>query len=151
MNGTGLKHSVLVVDDDRSICKLMHSILDMEGYPHKIVTSGEQDRLTIQAEAFDVLISDIYLGDASNLELLDLMKQQHPDAKVVIMTAHRSVKTAVKAVHRGAFDYISKPFAVDDMLEILRRIEEKRSLTQTASVGPKLAETLPQKTEIIGT
>jgi two-component system, NtrC family, response regulator AtoC len=151
MSSTGLKHRVLVVDDDRSICKLLHSILDMEGYPHKIVTSGEQGRLAIEAEAFDVLISDIYLGDASGLELLDLMKQQHPDAEVVIMTAHGSVETAVKAVHRGAFDYISKPFAVDDMLEILRRIEEKRSLTQTASVGPELAETLPQKTEIIGT
>jgi DNA-binding NtrC family response regulator len=144
------KPKVLVVDDDRSICRLVDSILEMEGYPRRIAANGAQARQAIAEESFDIVVSDIYLGDASGLDLLELTKQCQPDAEVVIMTAHGSVETAVHAVHRGAFDYISKPFAVDAMLEILRRIEEKRALTDNASVGPELANELPD-TEIIGT
>jgi DNA-binding NtrC family response regulator len=144
------KPKVLVVDDDRSICRLVDSILEMEGYPRRICANGEQARKAIAEEAFDIVVSDIYLGDASGLDLLELTKEQQPDAEVVIMTAHGSVETAVHAVHCGAFDYISKPFAVDAMLEILKRIEEKRALTDAVTVGPELANALPE-TEIIGT
>ena len=130
-----MKPKILVVDDDRSICKLLDSMLGMEDYPHRVVSCGADARKAISEEAFDILISDIYLGDASGLELLAVMKEQQPSAEVVIMTAHGSVETAVNAVHHGAFDYISKPFAVDDMLEILSRIEEKRDLD-----GPRPTE-----------
>jgi DNA-binding NtrC family response regulator len=144
------KPKVLVVDDDRSICRLVDSILEMEGYPHRIAANGEQARKAIAEESFDIVVSDIYLGDDSGLDLLELTRACQPDAEVVIMTAHGSVETAVLAVHRGAFDYISKPFAVDAMLAIFRRIEEKRVLTDNASVGPELANALPD-TDIIGT
>jgi len=77
------------------------------------------------------------------------MKCVNADAEVVIMTAHGSMETAVHAVHNGAFDYISKPFVVDEMLRILHRIEEKFQLSRSKTVGPELAESLP-KTEIIG-
>ena len=122
----------------------------MESYPHRVVTSGTDARKVIAEEPFDVLISDIYLGDDSGLDLLACMKQKQPEAEVVIMTAQGSVETAVKAVHNGAFDYISKPFAVDDMLGIIRRIEEKRALVENTTVGSELAEAMPD-TEVIGT
>src|SRR5215471_9329200 len=144
-----VKPKILVVDDDRSICKLMGSILEMESYPFRVAMSGEQARRAMDEEQFDVLVSDIYLGDDSGLQLLERMKTVNSDAEVVIMTAHGSMETAVHAVHNGAFDYISKPFVVDEMLRILHRIEEKFQLSQTRTVGPELAETLP-KTEIIG-
>jgi DNA-binding NtrC family response regulator len=94
-------------------------------------------------------VSDIYLGDDSGLELLERMKSANSEAEVVIMTAHGTVETAVHAVHNGAFDYISKPFAVDEMLGILRRIEEKFQLVEDSTVGTELIETLPT-TDIIG-
>src|SRR5256712_12573448 len=100
-------------------------------------------------EDFDILVSDIYLGDDSGLQLRDRMKTVNSDAEVVIMTAHGSMETAVHAVHNGAFDYISKPFVVDEVLGILHRIEEKFRLVQGSSIGAELAETLPN-TEIIG-
>jgi DNA-binding NtrC family response regulator len=143
------KPKILVVDDDRSICKLLGSILQMETYPFRVATSAEQARRIIAEEPFDILISDIYLGDGSGLHLLEHMKSVNGDAEVVIMTAHGSVETAVRAVRDGAFDYVSKPFAVDDILGILRRIQEKFRLVQSASVGTELAEALPN-TEIIG-
>ena len=143
------KPKILVVDDDRSICKLMGSILEMESYPFRVVTSGEEARRAMEEERFDILVSDIYLGDDSGLELLERMKAVNSDAEVVIMTAHGSMETAVHAVHNGAFDYISKPFVVDEMLGILRRIEEKFQLVEGTSVGAELVETLPD-TQIIG-
>jgi DNA-binding NtrC family response regulator len=143
------KPKILVVDDDRSICKLMGSILQMESYPFRVATSGEQARRAIEEERFDILVSDIYLGDDSGLNLLEQIKSVNSDAEVVIMTAHGSMETAVRAVHNGAFDYISKPFVVDDILAILHRIEEKFRLVESTTVGVELAESLPD-TEIIG-
>jgi DNA-binding NtrC family response regulator len=122
----------------------------MEEYSHRVATSGEEARRLMGSDRFDVLISDIYLGDDSGLNLLEHMKTVNPEAEVVIMTAHGSVETAVRAVHNGAFDYISKPFAVDDMLEILKRIEEKFQIASASTVGAELAEALPS-TDIIGT
>src|SRR5262245_20851224 len=143
------KPKILVVDDDRSICKLMGSILEMESYPFRVATSAEQARRAMDEEQFDILVSDIYLGDDSGLHLLERMKAANSEAEVVIMTAHGTMETAVHAVHNGAFDYISKPFVIDDMLTVLRRIEEKFQLVERASVGAELAEALPD-TEIIG-
>src|SRR5436190_24399378 len=143
------KPKILVVDDDRSICKLMGSILQMESYPFRIATSGEQARHAMDEEQFDILVSDIYLGDDSGLNLLERMKTVNSEAEVVIMTAHGTMETAVHAVHNGAFDYISKPFVIDEMLGILHRIEEKFQLVQDTSVGSELVEALPN-TEIIG-
>src|SRR3972149_940442 len=124
---------ILVVDDDKSICKLMGSILQMESYPYRVATNGEQARRAMEEERFDILVSDIYLGDDSGLQLLERMKSVNADAEVVIMTAHGSMETAVHAVHNGAFDYISKPFAVDEVLAILRRIEEKFRLVPSTA------------------
>ena len=147
---SGTKPRILVVDDDRSICKLMGSILEMEAYPFRVATSGEQARRAIDEERFDILVSDIYLGDDSGLKLLERMKAANSDAEVVIMTAHGSMETAVHAVHNGAFDYISKPFVVDEMLGILHRIEDKFRLVGDSSSEPELIDSFPN-TEIIGT
>jgi DNA-binding NtrC family response regulator len=144
------KVRILVVDDDRSICKLMGSILEMESYPFRVVMTGAQARRAMEEERFDILVSDIYLGDDSGLQLLERMKAVNADAEVIIMTAHGSMETAVRAVHNGAFDYISKPFVVDEMLAIIRRIEEKFRLVRDSAGGTESIESFPN-TEIIGT
>src|SRR5262249_22216283 len=138
--GMTAKPKILVVDDDRSICRLMGSILKMEAYPFRVATSGLEARQAIDQERFDILVSDIYLGDDSGLQLLEHIKSINADAEVVIMTAHGSMETAVNAVRNGAFDYISKPFVVNDVLSILRRIEEKFRLVEGTTVGAELAE-----------
>src|SRR5438552_5216524 len=144
------KPKILVVDDDRSICRLLGSILEMESYPFRVATSGEQARRAMEEERFDILVSDIYLGDDSGLQLLDRMKAVNADAEVVIMTAHGSMETAVRAVHNGAFDYISKPFVIDEVIAIIRRIEEKFRLVQDSTAGTKSIQSFPD-TKTIGT
>src|SRR5207247_10547105 len=97
------KPRILVVDDDRSICKLMGSILEMESYPFRVAMSGAQARRAIDEERFDILVSDIYLGDDSGLQLLERMKAANSEAEVVIMTAHGTMETAVQAGNNGDF------------------------------------------------
>src|SRR3989442_14404150 len=104
------KPKILVVDDDRSICKLMGSILEMESYPFRLATSGEQARRAIEEESFDILVSDIYLGDDSGLTLLQRMKPVNSDAELVIMTAHGQMETADHAAHNAPFDTTGRPF-----------------------------------------
>ncbi len=144
------KSNILVVDDDRSICKLIGSLLEMEEYPHRIVRQGEAALDAIGQDRYDIVISDIYMGDVSGLDVLDAVRKSSSETEVVIMTAHGSVETAVGAVRAGAFDYISKPFTVDEILGVIRRIEEKGRLLEAATVGPEMAEDLPE-TEIVGT
>jgi len=122
----------------------------MEGYPHRIVRQGEAALEAIGQDRYDIVISDIYMGDVSGLDVLDAARKSSSETEVVIMTAQGSVETAVGAVRAGAFDYISKPFAVDDILGVIRRIEEKGRLLEAATVGPEMAEDLPE-TEIVGT
>ena len=144
------KPKILVVDDDRSICKMIGSLLELEGYPHQLVGRGEEALEILGREPVDIVISDIYMGDVSGLDVLEAARRNSPNVEVIIMTAHGSVETAVRAVRSGAFDYISKPFAIEDVLGIIRRIEEKASLLVTQDSGTDTPEGFPD-TEIIGT
>jgi two-component system response regulator AtoC len=144
------KLKILVVDDDRSIGKLIASLLDMEGYSYQVVNRGEEAIDLLRSESFDVVISDIYMGEVSGLDVLEAARESQTDVEVIIMTAHGSVETAVQAVRKGAFDYISKPFAVEDVLGLIRRIEEKGRLLAKGTLGSEVADELPN-TEIVGT
>ncbi len=145
-----VKPNILVVDDDRSICKMIGSLLDMEGYANQVVSRGEDALELLRTEPIDIVISDIYMGDVSGLDVLAAAREALPEAEVVIMTAHGSVETAVRAVRNGAFDYISKPFAVKDILGVIRRIEEKKPLMLLADTASDVTENF-QETGIIGT
>ena len=145
-----VKPNILVVDDDRSICKMIGSLLDMEGYVNQVVSRGEDALELLRTEPIDIVISDIYMGDVSGLDVLAAAREALPEAEVVIMTAHGSVETAVRAVRNGAFDYISKPFAVKDILGVIRRIEEKERLMLLADTASDVTENF-QETGIIGT
>lgn len=143
------KLKILVVDDDKSIGKLLSSLFDMEGYPYRVVGCGEDAVSALRSEEFDVVISDIYMGDVSGLDVLDAARESRSETEVIIMTAHGSVETAVRAVRNGAFDYVSKPFAVEDILAILKRIEEKSRVLAGATAGFEAFDGLPN-TEIVG-
>ena len=132
---TATKLKVLVVDDDRSICKLIGSLLEMEGYPYRIVMRGEEALKALRSDhPYDVVISDIYMGDVSGLDVLEAVRDAGSETEVVIMTAHGSVETAVEAVRSGAFDYISKPFAVEDIL-VLSAGSRRRAFDRRGECG----------------
>jgi len=111
-----------------------------------VVASGAQEALTAGKSAhFDVILSDIRLGPELNgLDVLRAFKSIQPDSEVILITAFGSMETAIQAVQAGAFDYLSKPFKIDDVLSRVRRALENRNLVrETRNLAPPVATETP--------
>lgn len=121
--------NTLIVDDDRTTLELLEEALTSEGHTVTTAQSGEKALQLGRNQSFDVVISDIKMGvGVSGLDVLRSFKQITPTADVVLMTAFGSMETAIEAVKAGAYDYISKPFRLEEILLILERLVEKRQL-----------------------
>src|SRR5438445_12279868 len=120
---------ILVVDDDPVTQDLLREVLGEQGY--RVVTSGSgEEALEIgKRESFDVIISDIKLGpNLSGMDVLRAYKAIQPESEVILITAFGSMETAIEAVKAGAFDYLSKPFKMDEVVLQVGRALENRSL-----------------------
>jgi two-component system, NtrC family, response regulator AtoC len=120
---------LLVVDDDKETQELLREILTEEGY--HVVTSGSgEEALRIGKESpFDVIISDMRLGEKiGGMDVLRAYKTIQPESEVILITAFGSMESAIEAVKAGAFDYISKPFKIDEVLVQVKRALENRNL-----------------------
>jgi DNA-binding NtrC family response regulator len=121
--------NILVVDDDRETQDLLREILGEEGF--HVVTSGSgEDALQIgKQESFDVIISDMRLGpDLSGMDVLRAYKSIQPESEVILITAFGSMENAIEAVKAGAFDYLSKPFKIEEVVLQVKRALANRSL-----------------------
>ncbi|MDD5541892.1 MAG: sigma-54 dependent transcriptional regulator [Acidobacteriia bacterium] len=121
--------NILVVDDDPTTLQLLHESLAGEGHAVTTSTSGEEALKLGHEQAFDVVISDIKMGlGVSGLDVLKSFRQINPQADVILMTAFGSMETAIEAVKAGAYDYISKPFRLEEILLMLERLVERQRL-----------------------
>jgi two-component system nitrogen regulation response regulator GlnG len=118
---------VWVVDDDRSIRWVFEKALTREGIPFKTFALAQEamDELTIGSP--QVLVSDIRMPGSSGIELLQDVKQRHPNLPVIIMTAYSDLESAVAAFQGGAFEYLPKPFDVDQAVDLIRRAVQESS------------------------
>src|SRR5215471_5439521 len=113
---------VWVIDDDRSIRWVFEKALAREGIPFKTFAQATEAMDALDSSgAPQVLVSDIRMPGASGLDLLQNVKQRFPDLPVIIMTAYSDLESAVAAVQGGAFEYLPKPFDVDQAVELIRR------------------------------
>ena len=119
--------AVWILDDDRSIRWVLEKSLGNEGLATVAFASGEDLLQRLRHEAPDIIISDIRMPGISGLELLSSVKSSHPDLPVVIMTAHSDLDSAVMSYSRGAFDYLPKPFDIEDAIAVTRRALEHAS------------------------
>jgi len=109
-----LKH-ILVVDDEKSMRDLLSEYLNGYGYEATCAVNG-QDALQIYKEGyFDIIISDLIMEPMDGLELLNNVKAINPDAIFIMITGHPSIKSSIEAMKKGAKDYITKPFNVDEI------------------------------------
>src|SRR5438128_1549108 len=134
---------VWVIDDDRSIRWVFEKALAREGIPFKTFAQATEAMEELDAAgAPQVLVSDIRMPGASGLELLQTLRQRFPDLPVIIMTAYSDLESAVAAFQGGAFEYLPKPFDVDQAVELIRRAlgesmredEAEESLTGTPDI-----------------
>ncbi len=119
---------VLVVDDEKFIRDILADFLGMEGYVVRTAEDGASAIGELGRARYDLIISDLKMPRMGGLELLQEVSSAHPDTVTVIMTGFGTVETAIDAMKRGAYDYILKPFKVEEIIHIVQRGLEKRRL-----------------------
>lgn len=120
--------TILIVDDEEKICKLLQDELVDAGHQARGTTSVASALEEIRAQPPDILLSDLRMKEMDGISLLKKTKALSPSTDVVIMTAYASVDTALETMKLGAYDYIIKPFSTRQLLLLIERIEQKRTL-----------------------
>ena len=143
--------NVLVVDDDATTQELLREVLAEAGYHVVTSGSGEEALEVGKQESFDVIISDMKLGqNLSGLDVLRAYKNIQPESEVILITAFGTMETAIEAVKAGAFDYLSKPFKIDEVLLQVERALKNRSLVrENRSLKRQLGSQVPL-TSLVG-
>ena len=108
---------ILIADDDPTILSLLNKILLSKGYEVQLAENGSVAEKYLKSDKYDLLISDIKMEPVDGMQLLKRTRQMRPHIGVIMLTAYATVSTAVEAMKEGAFDYIPKPFKIDELLE----------------------------------
>lgn len=131
---------ILIVDDEPRILLLMKSLLKANGYEVESARDGASALEVVRAGGADIVVTDLRMQPMDGLALFREIKALDDSIPVILLTAYASVETAIDAMKSGIFDYLTKPFKVDEMLECLKRAEEKvrtsASVAATAAVAP---------------
>ena len=121
---------ILIADDEDSLRWVLEKGLRQAGYEVTGVKDGPSAIRAVEAEAFDLIFLDVRMPGMDGLAALGKMRERRPDACVVVMTAHGTMETAIQAMQRGAYDYLTKPFDLDEVLLLAQRALEAARLTQ---------------------
>jgi two-component system, NtrC family, nitrogen regulation response regulator NtrX len=126
--------NILIIDDERAIRKTLGEILSYEGYKIEEASDGEEGLKKFREKAFDVVLCDIKMPKLDGIEFLDKAREANPDVPIIMISGHGTIETAVEAVKKGAFDYISKPPDLNRLLITLRNAIDKTSLVTETKV-----------------
>ncbi len=121
---------ILVVDDETSMRQLLEITLRKEGHRVTMAESGQKAVEAFSKAAYDLVIFDIKMPDRSGVEVLRVVKQSAPETPVIMITAYSSAETAVEALRLGAYDYIAKPFEIDELKVTIKNALEKQQLKE---------------------
>ena len=106
---------ILIVDDETAILNLMAKACQQSGHETVAVNSEARARKALETQDFDVLVVDLVLGDGNGMDVVRHSEEKCPEAKVIMVTGHGTLETAVEAMRLGAFDYLTKPFELADL------------------------------------
>jgi len=120
---------ILVVDDERSMREFLEIYFRGEGFEVATAESAEVALAAAEADPFDVVITDIQMPGRSGLDLLHDLRESCPETQVVVITAFASTDSAIEAMKRGAYDYVTKPFQVDEIGLVVEKALEKKQLS----------------------
>ncbi|WP_333683240.1 nitrogen assimilation response regulator NtrX [Pontibaca methylaminivorans] len=126
---------ILIVDDERDIRELVSDILEDEGFSTRLAGTSDECMAELNSEPPALLILDIWLKDSSmdGIDILKRVKRDNPDVPVVIISGHGNIEIAVAAIKQGAYDFIEKPFNIDQLLVVIRRAMETSRLRRENS------------------
>lgn len=141
---------ILIVDNEEKFCRVIKAALDLDGLDCAYQTSGEKALDFLEKHHVEVVISDLRMEGMDGLHLLGKIKERFPHIEVIIMTAFASQKTAVEALKKGAYDYLIKPFEMDELVLRVRRIFEQRKIVEENKRLKEVSEQPVFFQEIIG-
>ena len=126
---------VLVVDDEERVRKLLTRLLQEEGHRVRAASSGREALEALEGEAYDLVLTDLTMPGMSGMDLLSEIREKWPEMSVILITAFGTVESAVEAMHKGAFHYITKPFKLDEVRIFTQRaLQEGRTRRELAAL-----------------
>ncbi|HET7583745.1 MAG TPA: sigma-54 dependent transcriptional regulator [Gemmatimonadaceae bacterium] len=128
MSAAAARPQVLVVDDESSILETLQILLRNEGFEPHVAHGGKQGLEQLGALSPDIVLTDVRMPGVGGLDILNAVRERDTDLPVILMTAQADLRSAIQAVNAGAYHYIQKPFANDDLVAVLRRAVEHRQL-----------------------
>ena len=139
--------SILIIDDEKAIRKTLTEILGYEGYKIDEASDGEEGLRKFKEKTYDIVLCDIKMPRLDGIEFLEKAKEINPETPIIIISGHGNIETAVEAVRKGAYDYISKPPDLNRMLITLRNALDKSTLVAETKV---LKRKVSKTQDIIG-
>ncbi|MFC1497339.1 response regulator [Verrucomicrobiota bacterium] len=122
---------ILIVDDEEGILTILNTVLSAEGYEVVSSLGGEKAQGFLNSdEEFDLMISDIRMDSVNGMDLLKLACDKRPGLPVIMLTAYGQVETAIESLQLGAFDYVKKPFKVDELITTVQKAIASRNYTE---------------------
>ncbi len=141
---------ILIVDDDRDTLELLRELMAKEGHQVRAVSSADAALESMSQEEPSLVISDIQMPGMDGLALLAETRRRHPEALVILLTAYGSLATAVEGIKAGAFDYLSKPFLLEEIRLLVRRaLEHRRVLNENKALREQLQLRQPAQLDLI--
>jgi len=122
---------ILIVDDELNMRLVLSAMLKKEGFEISSASNGREALQILQTNNIDVVITDLKMPDIDGMELLTVISDRYPEIPVIMITAHGTIATAVEALKKGAFDYITKPFDLDDLKNIISKAVKTRALKES--------------------
>jgi two-component system response regulator AtoC len=133
MSNARERRDILVVDDDKDMLALLNDLLTDAGYTMTGAKTGAEAVAAIGKKRPDLVMMDVKLPDEDGLTILGRIKREQPELEVLVMTAYGGSSSAIKAMRAGAYDYVTKPFELDDLLATLQRVFEKQDMASEVS------------------
>lgn len=134
--------SILIIDDEKAIRKTLSEILSYEGYKIDDAENGEEGFKKFSEKTYDVVLCDIKMPKIDGMEFLEKAKALNPDVPIIMISGHGTIETAVEAVKKGAFDYVSKPPDLNRLLITIRNAMDRQTLvTETKALKRKVKRT----------
>jgi DNA-binding NtrC family response regulator len=141
-------HRVLIIDDERPVLMTLEALLKRHGYQVDTAATASQGVKLLKSNSPSLVLLDLQLPDAHGLEMLDRIKTELPEVHVIILTAHDSLHNAIESIKRGAYHFISKPYAAEELLSLVEKAVEKQFLLREAEKLRAKTEQLEKRLEI---
>jgi DNA-binding NtrC family response regulator len=141
-------HRILIVDDERPVLVTLEALLKRHGYQVDTASTAAQGIKLLKSKSPALVLLDLQLPDADGMEMLDRIKSELPRIQVIILTAHDSLHNAIESIKRGAYHFISKPYAPEELLSLIERALEKQFLLREAEKLREKTEQLERRLEM---